>query len=405
MKNDLLTVLDLGATKVTCLAATGTGPEGMKVEAIATTPCKGIRRGLVADMDETANAIDAVLRRVQAEVAQEIPSVIVGVSGSHIEGLNAQGFKPIVPRSRLITHQDVLEVINHSRALVLPPDREQIQALPREFRVDGQRDVRKPIGMNGSKLEVVTYIVTGQTTAIQNIEKAITRSGKRLEQMVLKPLASGIGVLTPEELELGTIVVDIGGGTTDLAIFSGGSLAYTASLPIGASHVTGDLSKLLKTAPEEAERLKLEYGNAMARLVSDRDSVEVQQIGQPGPRPLQRRVLCEIVESRMRELAVMVRQHVEKSGLAGTLPGGMVLTGGGAQLPGTDKLFDEVLKHLRVRVAEPELPSQFPAQPGLGTAVGLAKFGLQCQDDIVPANGSGGWKDRVRGLFSLLGGR
>ncbi|MGV3616722.1 MAG: cell division protein FtsA [Fimbriimonas sp.] len=405
MKNDLLTVLDLGATKVTCLAATADGSDGMKIEALATTPCKGIRRGVIADMDETATAIDAVVRRVQADLSTDIQGVIVGVSGTHIEGVNAQGFKPIVPRSRLITHQDVLEVINHSRALVLPPDREQIQALPREFRVDGQRDVRKPIGMNGSKLEVVTYIVTGQTTAIQNLEKAINRSGKKVEQMVLKPLASGIGVLTPEELELGTIVVDIGGGTTDLAIFVSGSLAYTASLPIGASHVTGDISKLLKTSPEEAENLKLTYGNAVGRLVSDKESVDVQQIGQPVARPLQRRVLCEIIESRMRELAVMVRQHVEKSGLMGTLPGGMVLTGGGAQLAGTDKLFDEVLKHMRVRVAEPDLDSRFPSQPGLGTAVGLARYGLQCQDDITPASGAGGWKERVRGLFSLLGGR
>jgi cell division protein FtsA len=405
MKNDLVTVLDLGATKVTCLAASADGADGMKVEAIATTPCKGIRRAVVADLDETANAIDAVIRRVQTDIGQDVTSVIVGVSGGHIEGVNAQGLKPIVPRSRLITHQDVLEVINHSRSLVLPPDREQIQALPREFRVDGQRDVRKPIGMNGSKLEVVTYIVTGQTTAIQNIEKAVTRSGKRVEQMVLKPLASGIGVLTPEELELGTIVVDIGGGTTDLAIFVNGSLAYTASIPIGASHVTGDLSKLLKTSPEEAENLKVSYGNAVGRLVSDKESVDVLQIGQPVARPLQRRVLCEIIESRMRELAVMVRQQVEKSSLMGTLPGGMVLTGGGAQLAGTDKLFDEVLKHMRVRVAEPELPTKFGNLQGMGTAVGLARYGLQCQDDITPANGNNGWKERVRGLFSLLGGR
>ncbi len=403
MKNDLVTVLDLGSTKVVCLAATPEGPDGMKIQAVASTPCKGVRRGVIADIDETANAIDAVLRRVQTDLGQEIGGVIVGISGPHIEGLNAQGFKPIVPKSRLITHQDVLEVINHSRALVLPPDREQIQAMPREFRVDGQRDVRKPIGMNGGKLEVITYIVTGQSSAVQNVEKAVARTGKRVDQMVLKPLASGIGVLTPEELELGTIVVDIGGGTTDMAIFSNGSITYSACLPIGATHVTGDISKLLKTSPEEAERLKLEYGNAMSRLVNDRDSVDVQQIGQPVARPLQRRVLCEIVESRMRELAVMVRQQVEKSNLAGTLPGGMVLTGGGAQLPGTDKLFDEVLKHLRVRVAEPDLGDRFESQPGLGTAVGLARFGIQCQDDITPATGPGGWKERVRGLIGLLG--
>lgn len=405
MKNDPIIVLDLGSTKITALAATGDGSDGMKVLSVATTPCKGMRRGVVVDMDETANAVDAVLRRVAGDLGTEVGEVVVGISGSHVEGMNAQGLKMIVPRHRQITHQDVLEVINHSRSMVLPPDREQIQALPREFRVDGQRDVRKPIGMNGAKLEVITYIVTGQTTAIQNIEKAVSRTGRRVEQMVLQPLAAGIGVLTQEELELGTALIDIGGGTTDVAIFVNGSIAYAASLPVGAGHVTSDLSKLLKTTPEEAERLKTESGNAMARLVDDRESVEVQQIGQPVRRPLQRRVLCEIIESRMREIATMVKQHLDKSGFNGMLPGGMVITGGGSHLEGTDKLFDETLKHVRVRVAEPTIESKFRKQVGMGTAVGLARYGLQCQDDIVPATGNGGWKERVRGLFSLFGDR
>jgi cell division protein FtsA len=405
MKTDLVTVLDLGSTKVVCLAATPDGPDGMKIQALAVAPCRGIRRGIVADLDESANAVDVAIRRVEQDIEQEVSSVIVGISGAHTEGVNAQGFKPIVPRGRVITHQDVLEVLNHSRALVLPPDREQIQALPREFRVDGQRDVRKPVGMSGGKIEVVTYIVTGQTSAIQNIEKAVSRSGRRIDQMVLKPLASGIGVLTPEELELGAVVVDIGGGTTDIAVFTNGSIAFSASIPIGTQLVTSDLSKLLRTSPEEAERLKVESGSAMARLVSDKDSVEVSQLGQPIPRPMQRRVLCEIIESRMREIAGMVRQQIEKSGMLAMVPGGVVLTGGGAQMPGTDKLFDDVLKQLRVRVAEPDLGSRFPRQPGLATAVGLARFSIQCQDDIAPAGGANGWKERFRGMLGIRGGR
>lgn len=403
MKNDLVTVLDLGSTKVACLAATLDGDEEMKVVSLASTPCKGVKRGNVADIDEVAVAIDAVVRRVQQEIGQETDSLIVGIAGAHIEGMNAQGFKPIVPRGRLITHQDVLEVLNHSRAVVLPPDREQIQALPREFRVDGQRDVRKPAGMNGGKLEVVTYLATGQTTAIQNVEKAVSRAGKRIEQMVVKPLASGLGILTPEELELGTVVVDLGGGTTDVAVFVNGSIAFTASIPVGAQSVSSDVSKLLRTSPEEAERLKLESGCALARIVSERDSVEVSQIGQPQARPMQRRVLCEIIESRMREIATMVGQQIDKSGMVGLLPGGVVLTGGGAWMQGTDKLFDDVLKNVRVRVAEPDLGDKFPRQPGLATAIGLARFGIQCKDDITPAAGPAGWKDRVRGLFGMQG--
>jgi cell division protein FtsA len=404
MNKDVVTALDLGSSKVVCLAATPNG-NGIKIESVASTPCRGIRKGVVADLEETANAVDVVVRRVAGDLGDAIDSLVVGISGAHVEGQNNQGLKHLVPRARAINHQDVLEVINHSRSLVLPPDREQIQALPREFRIDGQREVREPIGLNASRLEVVTYIVTGQASAIENVERVIARGSRRIDQMVLASLASGIGVLTPEELELGTIVVDIGAGTTDLAVFTNGSIAYAACIPVGSGHVTSDISKLLKTTPEEAERLKLESGNAMARLVPERDTVEVLQIGQVGPRPMQRRVLCEIVESRMRELAVMVRQQVERSGMLGTLPGGMVLTGGGAHLAGTDKLFDEVLKHVRVRVAEPDLGPNQPRMAGMASAVGLARFAIQCQDDITPAAGHSGWKERVRGLFSLISGR
>jgi len=403
MNNDFVTVLDLGSTKVACLAATPEAEDDMKVLALATAPCRGLKRGVVSDLEETAAAVNTVIRKVEADLGQQIKSLLVGISGSHIEGMNAQGFKPIVPRGRSITNQDVMEVLNHSRSVVLPPDREQIQALPREFRVDGQRDVRKPIGMSGGKLEVVTYLATGQASAIHNIEQAVERSGKRVEQMVVKPLASGLGVLTPEELELGTVIVDIGGGTTDIAIFANGSIVYTASIPLGALSVTSDISKLLRTSPEEAERLKIESGAALSRLVSDKDSVEVAQIGQLQIRPMQRKVLCEIIESRMREIATMVRQQVEKSGMVGMLPGGVVLTGGGAWIMGSDKLFDETLQHLRVRVAEPDLGDSFPRQPGLATVIGLARFAIQCQDEITPATGPMDWKDRVKGLFGMLG--
>jgi cell division protein FtsA len=364
-----------------------------------------MRRGVLADLEETAGAISTVVRRVQQDVGQEIHSLVVSVTGAHIESMNAQGLKPIVPRSRLITYQDVMEVINHSRAQVLPPDREQIQAIPREFRVDGQRDVRKPVGMSGSKLEVVTYIVTGQTGAIQNIEKAVGYAGKKVEQMVLAPMASGIGTMLQEEMDLGAAVVDIGGGTADLGVFSNGTIAYSACVPIGSSHITSDVSKLLKTSPEEAERLKTHFGSALAKPVSEKESVDVMQLGQLHPRPLQRHVLAEIIEARMREIATMVRQHLQRSGFDAILPGGVVLTGGGSLLPHTDKLFQETLKHLRVRVAEPDLGVGFGRDAGLATAAGLARFALQCQDEVIPVNNSPLWRDRVRSLFSIISGK
>jgi cell division protein FtsA len=406
MKTEIVTVLDLGSTKVTCLAASPNGVEGIEVLAVETIPCKAIQRGSVTDLDEAARAIDTVIRRVaQALPPDSIQNIVVGVGGSHVEGVSSQGLKPIVPRARHITYQDVHEVINHSRSIVLPPDREQIQALPREFRVDGQRDIRNAIGMSGAKLEVETYLVTGQTTAIQNIERAVSMGGRKIDQLVSQPLASGLGVLTKEEMDLGVVVVDIGGGLTSIGIFSKGSMAFSASLPIGSRHVTSDLSNLLKTSPEEAERLKVIHGAALAKVVAERESVDVQQIGQPVPRPLQRRVLCEIIESRMRELATMVGQQIEKSGLQAMLPAGVVLTGGGSLMPGTEKLFEETLKHQKVRTVEPIPVPGLPTSPGLATAVGLARFALVCYDELGPANGIQGWRNKVRSLFSLVTGK
>ena len=402
MNSDLIAVLDLGSTKVTCLVASPDGTDGMSIEGLASTPCRGMRRGQVADIQEVSRAVDEVVKQVQLEIDEPIDEVIVGITGAHIEGINSQGFRPIIPAGRKLTHQDVLEVINHSRSVLIAPDREQIQSLPREFRVDGQRNVHRPVGMTGSKLEVLTYIATGQTSSLQNIEQAVAGAGRRVEQMVIQSLASGIGVLTPEEMELGAAVVDIGGSTTDVTIFLNGSIAFSACIPIGGIAVTSDLVQLLKTSPEEAERLKLAAGCALAKLVDDKQSVEVLQLGQPVARPMQRRVLCEIIQSRMKEVAAMVGTQIENSNFGTVLPGGIVLTGGGSAMQGTANLFEDCLKRFKVRVAEPNLGSKFPDQVGMATAVGLASFAIQCFDEFAPAEGVVPWRDRVKSLFSML---
>jgi cell division protein FtsA len=375
----------------------------MSIEGFASTPCRGMRRGQVADLAEVSRAVEEVVRKVELEVDEDIASLVVGISGSHIEGICSQGYKPIVPAGRKLTHQDVLEVINHSRAVTIPSDREQIQSLPREFRVDGQRNVHKPVGMTGSKLEVLTYIATGQSSSLQNIEGAVTGAGKKVEQMVIQSLASGIGVLTPEEMELGAAVVDIGGSTTDFAIFQQGSIAFCATIPVGGIAVTSDLSQLLKTSPEEAERLKVQFGCAIAKMVEERDSVEVTQLGQPVARPMQRKVLCEIIQSRMKEIATMVGKQIESSEFGGLLQGGLVLTGGGSALLGTDRMFEETMKRYKIRVDEPSLGAKFPKQVGMATSVGLASFAIQCFDELTPADGVLPWRDRVKSLFSMLG--
>lgn len=405
MKSQQATVLDLGSTKVTCLAARPDGAGGIDVLAVETTPCKAMQRGSLADIDEASRAVDAILRRV-AQAAGGDPSggVVVSIGGPNIRGAIGQGMKPIVPRGRHITYQDVMEVINHSRSVLPPAEWEQIQALPREFRVDGARDVHNAVGRTGGKLEVETYVGTARVSEIQSLEKAISASGRKIEQFVPLPLASGLGVLSQEERDRGAVVVDIGGGLTSIAVFTRGSIAFSATLPVGSRHVTTDLSHLLKTTVEEAERLKTGYGSALARLVPERDSVDVLQVEQTVPRPMQRRVMCEIVESRMREIALLAAKELGQSGLAAPLPSEIVLTGGGSLIPGTEKLFEEAIPASKLRTAEPIPSPGIPTAPGLAAALGLARFAIECYDELSPASGGQNWRDRVRSLFSLVTG-
>jgi cell division protein FtsA len=405
MSSDLVTILDLGSTKTACIAATQDG-SGLKILAVASVDCKGVRKGVVADMEHTANSIDMAVRKVQQAIGQDIPSLVVGIGGDHIEGMNTRGFVPIFPHDREITRDDILQVMNHSRQVVVSTDREQIQALPREFKVDGEGKSARPVGVSASKLEVTTYLVTGQTSHIESLEKAVAMASKRIDMIVLQSLASGLAVLSPSEMEMGCAVVDIGGGTTDLAIFVGGSIVHTACLPIGGQMITSDLSKLLKASPEEAERLKMEDAIAIAGLVTGEETVGVLQLGQTHTRPMQRRVLCEIVESRTKELANMVAHEIDNSGYYDALPGGVVLTGGGSKLPATEKLFEAVLETLKVRAGAPKVGGEFSEtvdKPEMSTGVGLARFTLECaEDEFATVAGTGNWKERIRTFWSLL---
>ncbi len=409
MKNGRVHILDLGSSKAVCLSAELNDAGRLRVVGYSTVECRGVRKAVVTDLDLAADAVSEVCRAVENETGDSVDALVVGIGGAHVEGTNTQGFVPIYPRTRPITRDDVMQVVNHSRQVTIPPDREQIQAMPREFRIDGQRGIKKPIGMSGGRLEVNTYLVTGQTTHIQNLERAIQMSGRRIERLVPKGLASGRAVLSDEQRDLGSAVIDLGAGTTEIAVFLGQSVAYSASVPIGGQMVTSDISKLLKASPEEAERLKVEGGLAWAKLANDDEIVGVLQLGQIHRRELQRRVLAEIIESRMRETARMCRQQIEKSGFFGMLPGGIVLTGGASRMAGTADLFQSVFQHMKVSVQDPHLSGQREKglnKPEMATAIGLAEFGLECEsDELAPATADGNWKDKIRTFLSQMGGK
>lgn len=390
-----VTVLDLGSTKVAALVAELDQVGDVRPLGHSQMPCQALRRGSITELDEVGRAITQVVGTAEREAGVHNEAITVGLGGPRVEGVTAQGFVPIVPSGRAISREDVHQVINHSRQLVLPENREMLMAVPREFRVDGQRGVARPVGLPGSRLEVSTYVVSGEKEHISSVESAVSRGGRKIANMVYQPLAAGLALLTPSEMELGTAVIDLGGGMTNISVFIHGSIALGACVPIGAMHVTSDVSKLLKTSMEEAERLKLDSGGAAARIATDQESVQVLQLGQTHQRPMQRKVLCEIIESRIREIVGLCRQQIEQNGSFANLKG-VILTGGGSKLPGIDMAFQEGFGQVQVKVAKSKLGGDYTV------ALGLAKYALESEDDDISPVESGDWKDRIRTFWSLF---
>ncbi len=292
MNPNLAAVLDLGSTKVACLIASSEGGARTKVLAVKRKPWTAFRKGVIVDHAAAAEAIRLVVQEAANAAEVDVTELVVSLSGVHMEGAIGRGMKPIVPRSRQITHQDVLEVVNHSRTMKFANDREVVQVIPREFKVDGMRDSQRPIGQTGGRLEVTTFLVTAQTSVVQGVERAIQNAGYAVEQVVYGGLASAISTCTEDEFITGVAVIDIGGDSTDIVVMVNGSITYGATLPVGSNSISNDISHLLQTSVEEAERLKLRFGTAEASTVSEQEIVEVMQEGHDQPRPLLRKVLA-----------------------------------------------------------------------------------------------------------------
>lgn len=405
----IATVLDVGSTKVTCLVAEPAAGDGISVVAVGTAPCAGVKRGTVVDVDATAESISAAIAQVEGKLSTEINDFHVSVNGTHVEGSAARGMVPIMPRTRSITREDVLQVLKHSRQVPVADELEVLHTMPREFVIDGEHGIHQPIGRSGAQLEVSTYVLTGRRESIAPLEQAVGLAGKRISQLIPGPLCSGMGVLSAQDIEFGSACVDIGGGKTDVSVFAEGSLVFSACLPIGSQHVTNDIAHLVRTSSETAEALKVAKGAALAAAVPDSDSVDVLQLGQIEARPMQRRVLCEIIESRMREIANHVRQALERSGER-RFANGIALTGGGSPLPGSAELFQSILDMGPVRTVRPvqslpAMPVNAPSAASFSAAVGLARFAFDSfEDELAPASG-GNWQARVRSLWSMFAAR
>lgn len=345
--------MDIGSTKVVVALADVEESGLLRVLAVGSAQNDGVRNGTVVDIETTAQAILQAVRQCEQMADRKLENVVLGITGEHISGTRSPGIVPIVPPGRTITSEDVHRVITHSKQIPIPAERQLLHVVPVSFKVDGQPGVTKPVGMNGERLEVEAYLVTGLKSHILNIERCVNRAQIEVEEVVLQPLATSEAVTAPSDRQAGCAVLDIGGYSTDVAVFRDGGVISSHIVPIGGAHVTNDLVKLLKTTPEEAEGLKLRSGSCVPTDAGEKEAVLVRQIGMEKPRPMARRVFCEIIEARVEENLALVRDWVQKVVSWDHLNAGVVITGGGAALTGMDRLAAKIFTGVPVRVARP----------------------------------------------------
>ncbi|GAB4465568.1 MAG: cell division protein FtsA [Armatimonadaceae bacterium] len=403
---DIVVGLDIGTTKVAAVVAEVTGLRGqVDVLGIGVAPSTGMRRGVVVDIDQTVQAIEAAIQKAQRMAGVEIRSVIVGVTGEHISSLNSRGVIAITHPDRAVTDEDVERVVENSRVIVLPPDREIIHAIPRGYALDGQNGIRSPAGMSGSRLEVETHIVTGATSFLRNVVTCVERARLVVEELVLEPIATGEAVVMDAEKDLGVLLVDIGGGTSDIAIFRRGDITYSAVVPVGGYYITRDVSAGIRAALDEAERVKLAYGQARVRDVAEELTFHYMPLGEAQEAEEQVRYLAEIIEPRVAELFQLVRRELNRSGYAEMLPAGVVLSGGGAMLAGMREMASEILE-MPSRIGYPSGVgglSEAVNSPSFATGVGLILWGGKARAGSLRRESAGGlmaallqWMRRVR---------
>jgi cell division protein FtsA len=400
---NLVVGLDIGTSKIVAIVAE-LGPSGeINVVGLGTQPSRGLKRGVVVNIEATMASIQRVLEEAELMADCRIARVTTGIAGSHIRSLNSSGMVAI--KEGEVVQADIDRVIETAKAIAIPNDQQILHILPQEFIIDGQDDVREPLGMSGVRLEVKVHIVTGAVSAVENIAKCVRRCGLEVQDIVLQPLASAAAVLNDDEKELGVCLMDIGGGTTDIAVFAGGAIRHTAVIPIAGDQVTNDIAMTLRTPTKEAEELKIRHGCALRQLADANDIVEVPGVGERAPRKLSRPMLAEVIEPRIEELYTLVQGELRRSGFEELLSSGIVITGGTAMLQGMAELGEEVF-HLPCRIGTPSYMgglADVVRSPRYATAVGLLQHGrdqwLRAENARAQVMGIGGVAERMKQWF------
>jgi cell division protein FtsA len=370
--------LDVGSTKTCALIAEVDG-EQVKFLALGAAESKGLRKGLIVNLDSTVSSIRRAVEEAEGVANVPVESAVIGVAGGHVRGVNSRGGVTLGNRARDIERDDVRRAVDAARNITLPEDREVLHVLPHEFMVDAQDGIRDAIGMVGQRLEANVHLVTSSIAATQNLVTAANRAGILVSDTVLEPLASAEACLTQDERDLGCCLLDIGGGTTELIVYGGGVVRHTSAVPVGGDHFTNDLAVGLRTPIPEAEKIKRRHGCASSSLLHEDTSIEIASVGDRPPRTIFARMLTDIIEPRAMEFLALIRDDLQRSGLDRQIPAGFVLAGGGARLTGLIDLAEQSF-HLPVRIAEPkglaDLPEQV-AQPEYATVVGLVIYGAK----------------------------
>ena len=374
---NLIVGLDIGTSKIVAIVAELQPEGGLKVIGLGQHASRGLKKGVVINIDSTVNAIQRALEEAELMADCKISNVFTGIAGSHIKSLNSHGMVKI--KDAEVMQMDVDRVVETARAIALPSDQQILHILTQEFIIDGQEDVREPLGMSGMKLEVKVHIVTGAVSAAQNIVKCIKRCGLEVTDLILQPLASSLAVLTEDEKELGVCLVDIGGGTTDIAVFKQGAIRHTAVVPIAGDQITNDVAVAFRTPTQSAEEIKIKHGCALRQLADPREVVEVPGVDGRDPRQLSVQTLAEVIEPRVVELYEFVLGELRRSGMEEMIASGIVITGGSAMMRGMVELGEEIF-HMPVRLGLPRYVgglSEVVGNPRYATGVGLVLMGKQ----------------------------